>query len=97
MLREMRPSELGEFFALARIDDWTGNRGDLQAGIIASTLAEINRDPKKKSDSFKASDFMPYVQAQSTEKQRNDDLSARLRAALMAAGKAKPKKAKAKK
>lgn len=91
MLREMRPSELGEFFALAHIDDWTGNRGDLQAAIIASTLANVNRDPKRKSEPFKPSDFMPYAEAQSTQRQRDEDLSARLRAYLTAVSKSKRK------
>lgn len=91
MLRDMRPSELGEYLALCAIDDWTRNRGDLQAGIICSVLAEINRDPKKKGDPFKASDFMPYERAQSTEEQRQQDLSARLRAALTGMGKRKRK------
>ena len=34
-------------------------RGDLRAGIIAATFANVNRDKKKKPTPFKATDFMP--------------------------------------
>ena len=33
-------------------------RADLRAGIVASTIANANRDPKK-GKPFKAEDFMP--------------------------------------
>lgn len=91
MLTEMRPSELGEYLALAQIDDWTEMRGDLRAGIVASVIAEVNRDRRKKSDAFKASDFMPYLDAQKTPEQKNSELSARIRAALIGGGKRKGK------
>lgn len=34
------------------------DRADLRAGIISSTIANVNRDPKK-SQPFAAKDFMP--------------------------------------
>lgn len=58
-LKRMRPSELGYFAALYRIDPWGEQRADLRAGIVASTMANINRDPKK-TPPFKATQFMPY-------------------------------------
>lgn len=48
-------------------------RADLRAGIIASTIANANRDPKK-TKPFKPGDFMPKfdnaTEAQSEEEMR---------------------------
>lgn len=59
MLREMRPSELGEWTAFWLINPWGANRGDLQAGIVASTVANAFRDTRKRRKAFAAADFMP--------------------------------------
>lgn len=55
----MRPSELGYLLALWRIDPWGEQRADLRAGIVASTLANVHRDPKR-TPPYKAAQFMPY-------------------------------------
>lgn len=34
-------------------------RADLRAGIVASTVANVNRDAKKQKKPFAAQDFMP--------------------------------------
>lgn len=36
-------------------------RGDLRAGIIASLIANVNRDAKKKPQPFTPVDFMPFA------------------------------------
>jgi hypothetical protein len=36
---------------------------DLRAGIVASTIANVNRDPKKKPDAYQPADFMPLQKA----------------------------------
>jgi hypothetical protein len=41
------------------IEPWGEQRADLRAGIVASTMANTARDPKKKAKPFEASDFMP--------------------------------------
>ena len=74
----MRPSELGYFAALHQIDPWGEQRADLRAGIVASTLANINRDPKK-TPPFKATHFMPYHYVDPAKQ------NAALRAKLLAA------------
>ena len=61
---------MAEWIALDRIDPWDQGRADLRAGIIASTIANVNRG--KKSKSFSAKDFMPYAQEQ-IERQRAQD------------------------
>lgn len=88
MLRELRPSELGLWAALWRIEPWGEDRADLRSGIVASVMANIWRDSKKKPEPFSAEDFMPY-----REVEKSADLSAKIRGALLAAGaKGKAKK-----
>lgn len=62
MLAEMRPHHLGEWMALYEIDPWGEQRADLRSGIVASTLANIHRDPKRRASAYKPEDFMPYVE-----------------------------------
>ena len=44
--------------AYYEIDPWGEERADLRMGIMASVIANTNRDPKK-SRPYKARDFMP--------------------------------------
>lgn len=62
MLAAMRPSQLAEWLALYAVDPWGEQRADLRSGIVASTLANIHRDPKQKPQPFTAQDFMPYAE-----------------------------------
>lgn len=87
MLGALRPSELGLWAALWAVDPWDEQRADLRAGVVASVLANVNRDSKRRGTPFRPVDFMPYRQMDDDERQR--DLSRRLRSALSAAGKVK--------
>ena len=49
--------EFMEWMAFDRLDPIGPDRGDLHAGIIASTVANVNRG--KDSQPFDAADFMP--------------------------------------
>lgn len=80
MLAEMRPSELGEWAALWSISPWGQQRDDLRAGVIASTVANVHRDPKRRPTPFRPLDFMPFDERD--DRERNRDLSRRLLAAL---------------
>ncbi len=57
MLSRIDSRELTEWQAYAELEPFGEWRGDLRAGIVASTIANVNR--KKDSKPFKASDFMP--------------------------------------
>lgn len=81
MLKELRPSELGEWAALARVDPWGEQRADLRAAIIASTVANV-MVKKRDGSAFKPADFMPYLEKSAA--QDSAELSRRLRAALAA-------------
>ena len=48
--------EYAEWRALYELDPWGEERADLRAGIIASTIANVNRG---KGKSFSPGDFMP--------------------------------------
>ena len=72
--------ELGLWAAQWSIDPWGEERADLRSAITSYVLAEVNRNPKKKSSPFKPKDFMPYARREELDMAK--DLSARLKAAL---------------
>ena len=81
MLREMRPSELGEFMALNNISPWTRWRDDFRVAQVCSLLAEIHRDRKKRSEPYTEKDFMlDYILDRA---QKDKDVSARIRSAFL--------------
>lgn len=41
------------------LEPWGEEKADLRAGIIASTVANTARDPKKQQRPFTPADFMP--------------------------------------
>lgn len=59
MLKRMPSRLFAEWMAFYRIEPFGELRGDYRAGLIASTLAEIHRDKKKRSRPFSILDFVP--------------------------------------
>lgn len=58
MLKQIMTSrDIAEAMAYQRIDPHDQTRGDLRAGIIASTVANVHRG--RNSKSFSPKDFMP--------------------------------------
>lgn len=57
MLESITSTQLSEWMAYYELDPWGGERADLLAGIIASTIANCNR--AKNQPAFKPKDFMP--------------------------------------
>lgn len=51
--------ELAEWMAYAQLEPFGEEREDLRAGIVASTIANANRDPKKRKKPFAPEDFIP--------------------------------------
>ncbi len=51
--------DLNLWLLYSEIEPWGEERGDLRAGIVASTIANVHRDRKKQGRAFKPSDFMP--------------------------------------
>jgi flagellar basal body rod protein FlgC len=45
--------------AYYQLEPFGEERDDLRAGIVASTIANANRNPKKRARPFQAKEFMP--------------------------------------
>lgn len=59
LLARISSRELAEWMAYYRIEPWGEERDDLRAGIVASTVANTARDPRKRPRPFRPRDFMP--------------------------------------
>ena len=59
LLARIDSRELSEWMAYYEVNPFGSVRDDLQAGIVASTIANVNRGKNDKS--FTPSDFMPYM------------------------------------
>lgn len=57
LLRRIDSRELQEWQAYYELEPFGEERGDLRAGIVAATVANANRNPKK-TKPFKPGDFM---------------------------------------
>lgn len=53
----MTAAEFGEWLALYAVEPWGEWRGDLQAGVVAATVANCHRG--KDAAPFRPSDFIP--------------------------------------
>ena len=54
----MTAEEFGYWQALYRREPWGEVAEDLRAGIVASTIANVNRDPKRKQKPYTPDEFM---------------------------------------
>lgn len=59
LLERADSRELAEWQAYYRLEPFGSERGDIQAGIVASTVANVNRDSKKRRKPYRPDDFMP--------------------------------------
>lgn len=59
-LQERMPyREYLDWLALWQIEPWGDARGDMQAAVVASLLANVHRDKKKRVKPFTPQDFIP--------------------------------------
>lgn len=58
MLESTDSAELTEWIAYYQIEPWGFNADNFRSAIIAETMANILRDPKKQPEPFKMTDFM---------------------------------------
>jgi hypothetical protein len=73
--------ELSEWRAYARLNPFGEERGDLQAGIVAATVANTARDPKRRPRPFRARDFMPEFRSEGQQTMEEQLQIARMYAA----------------
>ena len=70
LLAETTSAELSEWVAFYGLEPFGPERGDLQAGVVAATVANVNRDPKKQKKPYSAQDFMPKFKGGGGERER---------------------------
>lgn len=61
------------------LEPFGGERGDIQAAVVAQTMANIHRDPQRKPAGFTLTDFMPFADKPQVDTQT---LSERIKAAM---------------
>jgi hypothetical protein len=71
MLAEISSAELTEWQAYYDLEPFGDMRGDLRAGIVASTIANVMGDPKKP---MSPSDFMPLLKDKPGSAQQGERL-----------------------
>lgn len=69
LLARIDSRELAEWMAYYSLDPFGTERDDLQAGIVASTIANANSG---KGKAFQPNDFMPY--SDNKQEQTADDM-----------------------
>lgn len=65
LLAAMDSRELAEWQAFAQLEPFGEVRDDLRAGVVASTVANVNRG--KGGKAFQPSDFLLYREPQTTD------------------------------
>ncbi len=59
LLGRISSREMAEWMVYYGLEPFGEERADLRAGIVASTVANTARDPKRQHEPFKPQDFMP--------------------------------------
>lgn len=59
LLGRIGSRELSEWMAFDSLEPFGEERADLRAGIVAATVANVNRDPKKQRTPYAPQDFLP--------------------------------------
>ena len=81
MSARMTTEEFADWLAFERVEPFGSPAAHWRSALIASILANVNRDPKK-TKSFKISDFMPETSLSRTMASRamSENILAHLRA-----------------
>lgn len=82
-----------EWMRYERLEPWGEQRADLRSAIIAATLANVHRDPRRRPQPFTPADFMPrFGEPPRPKRQSLDEMRAVLMAAAAAAQGAQSKR-----
>lgn len=73
--QEFLSSTPKEFDAFCRLLEASDRKQQFNAALICSVLANINRDPQKRSQPFSPQDFMPQAEEIQTDEQQVKMLS----------------------
>ena len=77
LLARIDSRELTEWAAYFEMEPWGTEVEDWRAALVTSTIANANRDPKKRAKPFEPKDFMP--RRVPVEEQTPDDHTRALR------------------
>lgn len=69
LLSRMSSRELSEWMAFFSLEPWGTEVEDWRTGLIAATIANANRDPKKRRRPYEPQDFMPCRDRQPVKEQ----------------------------
>ena len=69
LLSRISSRELTEWMAFFSLEPWGTEVEDWRAGLIAATIANANRDPKKRRKPYEPQDFMPRYEKPQVEEQ----------------------------
>lgn len=67
----MTGQEFGEWMAFYELEPWGETRADIRAGVISSTIANVNRG--KRTEPYKFTDFMLFQHKDEVEQQEESD------------------------
>lgn len=59
LLARIDSRELSEWMVYFNLEPWGTEVEDWRAGMVASTIANVNRDEKKRKKPFEPKDFIP--------------------------------------
>lgn len=79
LLARTTSRELSEWMAYFSLDPFGEERADLRAGIVASTIANAQRDPKQRRQPYKPEDFMPDFENRESEDKSPQEIYAMMR------------------
>jgi len=69
LLTRISSHELSEWMAYEQVQPFGDARADVHAGIVAATIANVNRDPKRQKKPFRPQDFMPRWEPEKRKEQ----------------------------
>lgn len=73
LLTRIDSRELTEWAAFFGLEPWGTEVEDWRAGMVASTIANTNRDPKKQKKPFEPKDFMPKREQEPEKEQTPEE------------------------
>ena len=87
--QEVSSREFAEWQAYDRLDPIGDERADIAAGIVASVVANTNRDERKRAEPFKPGDFMANYDGRAPAREDSRVMVEKLKMGLRAAVKSK--------
>lgn len=83
-MRHISSAEFTEWLAFYQLEPFGPEAESWRAAMLASVLANVNRDPKVRRKPYTVADFMPEVPM--TVEEKRADLAARISAAMRTLG-----------